>query len=77
MIDSPKSIGNNNIVRSNTETDCIANEKKRAIEMEDSAPKRLKLEQESMLWTNDNGNIADLVNVIKDEISNYAPCMLL
>ncbi len=45
--------------------------------MEDSAPKRLKLEQESMQWTNDNGNIADLVNVIKDETSNYAPCMLL
>jgi hypothetical protein len=75
--DSPKSIGNHNIARSNTETNSIANEKKRAIEMEDSAPKRLKLEQESMQWTNDNGNIADLVNVIKDETSNYAPCMLL
>jgi hypothetical protein len=77
VIDSPKSIGNYNVARSNTETNSIANEKKRAIEMEDSAPKRLKLEEESMQWTNDNGNIADLVNVIKDEISNYAPCMLL
>lgn len=45
--------------------------------MTDSPSKKIKIDNDDMEWNKDAGQIADLVNVVHDEINNYAPCKLI